>query len=110
VLNHAVTNVELYADCVELDSGANGSTAPANQPLVYGAATGTNSTVIFAGNNITLTGTVYVPNSTVEFTFNNDIITFVEASNVVIDKNNGSSPNISGTGPLEIVPADTLTQ
>jgi Flp pilus assembly protein TadG len=117
-LSHTVTNVELYANCVVLDSGANGSTAPANEPLVYGSESdssstnnnGTNSTVFFAGNNITLTGTVYVPTGTVEFTFNNNVITFVEAENIVIDKNSASSANIAGNGPLEVVPGDELTQ
>jgi hypothetical protein len=119
-LNHAVTNVELYANCVVLSSGANGSSSPTGQPLVYGSETdtttannnGTNSTVFFTSNNLTLTGAIYVPTGTVEFTFNNDIITFVEAENIVIDKNNAGSgtSSISGNGPTGNVPTDQLIQ
>lgn len=70
-LNHAETGIVLVAPCVVLSKNAGSSTAPAGQPLIYGTGTGTSSSVYIDNNGNVLTGTIYVPNGTVELTANN---------------------------------------
>ena len=49
-------------------------------------------------NKTTLTGTLFLPNSSIEFSKNNDAVDgFVEASDITIDKN--GFPDIIGEGP-----------
>lgn len=108
-LNQIETGVELVAGCVVLAGGAGNSTAPSGQPLVYGtagAASPPATSVYIDNNGNVLTGTIYAPSGTVEFTQNNNITTFVEAANIVID---GNGFTVIGNGPPTVSGGDSLT-
>lgn len=103
---------EFVGPCITL--AASGTlTAPTGQPLIYGTAntagTGTTDVFLDPGNNVTMSSAIYDPNGTVELAGNKVALTgFVEAANIIVDKNSFST--FTGNGPASGPGGDGLTE
>lgn len=95
----STSGYEFVGPCVTLNSPNSGTlSGPSGGPIVYGTANTTSSgvqDVWVIGNGATLGSPVFDPLGTVGFTGNNAFVGFVEAQNIVVDKNNA----LSGNGP-----------
>jgi hypothetical protein len=107
---------EFVGPCFTLSDASDAISSPAGQPLIYGTSNissyattttlptcsaaaddGTSGTSVYvSGNGAQVGSPIYDQCGTVEFTKNNDIVGYVEAWNIILDKNN---TNATGNGP-----------
>ena len=102
---------EFVGPCITLSTSGT-VTAPSGAPVIYGTANTASSgttDVWISGNGATLMAPIYDPSGTVEIQGNSGALFtgFVEAANIIVDKNSFST--FTGNGPTTAPGGDQLT-